>query len=100
MILLELNNFIGKIVLSSRTGERLVITEITAPEIRVTSVELGTYGYPRHYVYETMNGDPFSNGSLVFEDRSLLKPFKAAYDAYCRTEDAYWENVGYYMRRD
>ena len=97
---MELREFVGKLVFSARTGEKFVITDITAPEIRVATVALGTYGYPRHYVYETMNGDPFSNGSLVFEDEHLLNPFKAAYAAYCRTEDAYWDNFGYYMRRD
>ena len=97
---MALREFVGKIVFSARTGECFVITEITAPEIRVATVELGVYGYPRHYVYETINGDPFSKGSLVFEDGSLLEPFRAAYAAYCHTEDAYWENYGYYMRRE
>jgi hypothetical protein len=97
---LELKKFIGKTVVSPRTGERFVLEEITAPEICVATVALGPYGYPRHYAYETINGDPFSRGILVFEDASLLEPFKIAYDAYCRTEGAYWENYGYYMRRD
>ena len=94
---LKLDDFVNKVVFLPRTGERFVIEKIAAPAIYVATVEPGTFGYPRHYVYETINGDPFSNGSLVFEDERLLNPFKAAYAAYCRTEDAYWENYGYYM---
>ena len=26
--------------------------------------------------------------------------FKAAYDAYCRSKDAYWEEYGYWFRKD
>lgn len=96
---MELKEFIGKVAIAPQTGERFWIKEITAPEICVATVALGTYGYPRHYAFETINGDPFSRGTLVFEDASLLEPFQAAYDAYCRTEDAYWETYGYYMRR-
>lgn len=97
---MELRGFIGKIAIAPKTGERFLIDEITAPEICVATVEIGPYGYPRHYAFETINGDPFSRGTLVFEDISLLEPFKAAYKAYCRTEDAYWETYGYYMRKD
>lgn len=97
---MELKDFIGKVVVAPHNGERFLIDEITAPEICVATVKLGSSGQPRHYAYETINGDPFSRGTLVFEDASLLEPFKAAYDAYCRTEDAYWETYGYYMRKD
>ena len=98
--MMELKDFIGKVVVAPHNGERFLIDEITAPEICVATVKLGPYGQPGHYAYETINGDPFSNGILVFEDASLLEPFKVAYAAYCRTEDAYWETYGYYMRRD
>lgn len=77
-----------------------MIHEITAPEICIATAELGPYGYPRHHAYETINGDPFSRGTLVFEETSLLEPFKAAYDAYCRTEDARWETYDYYLRKE
>lgn len=97
---MELSKFIGKVVFSPHTRERFLIDEITAPEICVATVELGPYGQPRHYAFETINGDPFSRGTLVFEDASLFEPFKVAYEAYCRTEDAYWETYGYYMRKE
>lgn len=97
---MELKEFIGKVVFAPTTGKRFLIDEITAPEICVATVAPGPYGQPLHYTYETINGDPFTKGTLIFEDAALLEPFKAAYNAYCRTEDAYWENYAYYLRRE
>lgn len=97
---MELKDFIGKVVISSERKARYVLTKITAPEISVRTEKPNERGYYSHYCWETINGDPISNGYLVFEDQSLTEPFKAAYNAYCRTEDAHWENYGYYMRRD
>ena len=97
---MELKDFIGKVVISTESKERYVLKEITAPEIAVRTEKPNERGYYSHYCWETINGDPISNGYLVFEDQSLTEPFKAAYNAYCRTEDAHWENYGYYMRRD
>ncbi len=96
---MELKDFIGKIVISSHNHRRFAIREITSPEIGVVAVEPNERGYHPHYVYRTINGDPISTGSLVFEDPSLTEPFIAAYKAYCRTEDAYWESYEYWMMR-
>ena len=96
---MELKNFIGKTVIRTSDNKRMVLTEITSPKIGAKTVELGMYGQPHHYCWETIGGDPFSNGYLVFEDASLAEPFRKAYDAYCRTEDAYWESYGYWMRK-
>ena len=97
---MELKDFIGKIVISSERKTRYVLTKITAPEISVRSETPNERGYYSYYCWENINGDTISNGYLVFENQSLTEPFKAAYNAYCRTEDARWENYGYYMRRD
>ena len=97
---MELKNFIGKVVIAPHTGKRFLINEITSPEICVVTVEPEHHGYRSYYSYPTINGDPFSKGYLVFEDASLLEPFIAAFKAYVRTEDAYWEDYGYWMRRD
>ena len=90
--------FIGKIVIRTSDKKRLFITRITSPEIETQTVEKGQYGHTC-YCWPTINGDPFSNGYLVFEDASLTEPFKKAYDAYSRTEDARLEEYGYWMRR-
>ena len=96
---MELKDFIGKIVISTSTNKRYRLHRITSPYIDVESELPNSSGYPSHYRFDCINGDPFSSGSLVFEDQSLTEPFKAAYQAYCSTEDARWENYGYYMRK-
>lgn len=96
---MELKDFIGQVVISAATNRRFKVTRITAPEIKVASEKPGTSGYPAHYVYPTVNGDPISTGELVFENPALKEPFQAAFEAYCRTEDARWENYGYWMGR-
>ena len=96
---MELKDFIGKVVISASSKTRYVLKEITAPEISVLTEKPDERGYRHCQCWETINGDPISNGYLLFEDRSLTEPFKAAYKAYCRTEDARWENYGYYMRK-
>ena len=96
---MELKDFIGKIVISTYSKQRYVLDEITAPEIKVRTEKANEYGYYPHYCWETINGDPISNGNLMFEDQSLTELFKVAYQAYFCTEDARWENYGYYMRK-
>ena len=96
---MELKDFIGKVVVSTQSGERYVLETITAPYIRVKTEKPKEHGYPSYYSWETISGDPISRGLLVFEDVSLTEPFKVLYDAYCRSEDGYWENYGYWMRK-
>ena len=96
---MELKDFIGKIVIRASDKKRLFITEITAPKIQAQTVEKDSFGHHTCYGWETINGDPITNGYLIFEDESLTEPFKKAYSAYSRTEDAYWENYGYWMRK-
>lgn len=97
---MELKAFIGQAVISPETKRRYILEKITAPEIGVATVEPGISGYPEHYVYMTINGDPFSRGTLVFENPELTAPFIAAYEAYLRTEDARWESYGYWLHKD
>ena len=97
---MELKDFIGKTVISTATNRRFRIQEITSPEIEVVTLEPEASGYYGTYVFRTINGDPFSTGRLTFEDPSLAEPFGEAYEAYCRTEDARWEEFDYWMRRD
>lgn len=96
---MELKNFVGQVVISTKTKRRFKITQITSPEFRVVTEVPGTSGYPEHYVFENINGDPITTGALVFEDPALTEPFKRAFEAYDRTEDAYWERYGYWMHR-
>ena len=96
----DIKDFIGKVVLSTENNARYVLKEITAPVITVRSEKANEYGCYSCYCWETINGDPISKGYLKFEEEALTELFKVAYNAYCRTQDAYWETYGYYMRRD
>ena len=97
---MELKDFIGKVVVSTETKERYVLKAITAAEIAVRTEQPNEHGLYPCYGWRTINGDPISSGYLRFEDESLTEPFQVAYSTYCRTQDAYWETYGYYMRRD
>ncbi len=97
---MELKDFIGKIVISPTTKKRYVLYEITAPKIKAWTEKPEPNGHYCCYCWETINGDPISNGYLVFEDESLTEPFKIAFDAYCRTEDARWEDYGYWLHKE
>ena len=95
---MQLKDFVGKIVL--RKQKCYALYNITAPEIEIVSVLPDEHGHHTFWVYETINGDPITTGALTFEDPSLKEPFLEAYNAYCRTEDAYWEEYGYWMMRE
>ena len=97
---MEIKEFIGKIVVSASTKERYILTKITSPYIEVKTEKLNEYGGRSCYRFETINGDPFERGVLIFEDASLAVPFKNAYYEYCHSKDAYWEEYGYWMRKD
>ena len=97
---MELLDFIGAVVRNARTGERYRLHKITAPYIEVVTEKPGSSGYPAYYVYEVINEDPISEARLVFEDPTLTAPFRKRYEAYCRTEDARWENYAYWMHKE
>ncbi len=97
---MEIKDFIGKTVIRASDKKRLFITAITSPEIKAQTVEPEANGHHFCYCWKTINGDPISNGYLVFEDARLLEPFKKAYSAYCRTKDAFWEEYGFWLRKD
>lgn len=95
---MELKDFIGKVVIQAVTGKRYVLKEITSPYIAVKDENNSNSGIS--ILYDTINGDPIKRGILVFEDPKLAEPFKLVYEAYCHTKDAYYEEIGYWMRRD
>ncbi len=97
---MKINDFIGKVVIDAKTGSRYILHEITSPSIGVVSVAPDENGHLKRYIYNTINGDPISNGSLVFEDEGLTESFLKIYGEYCRTKDAYYEDYGYWMRKD
>lgn len=97
---MELKNFIGEVVINTATKMRFRLREITAPKIHVITEQLDGQRHFSYYAFPTINGDPISNGVLVFEKAGLKEPFLAAYDAHCRSEDGRMEEYGYWMRKD
>jgi hypothetical protein len=97
---MKLNSFIGKTVISTSTHNRYVIEKITSPYIGVRSEKPNSSGYHSHYRFDCINGDPITNGDLIFEDKTLTESFKMTYNDYCHSKDAYYEDVGFWMRKD
>ena len=97
---MEIKEFIGKVVINPDTKSRYLIRKITSPYIAVETEKPQGNGHRQRYIYNTINGDPISNGTLMFEDKTLTEPFKAAYTSYCQSKAAYWEEYGYWMRMD
>ena len=96
---MELKSFIGKIVICALTKERYVIEKITSPYIGVRSEKPNSSGYHSHYRFECINGDPITNGALVFEDQEVTEAFKMVYNYYCHSNDAYYEEMDFWMRK-
>lgn len=97
---MEFKEFIGKTVISKSTNQRYIVSRITSPYIEVKTEKPNSSGYPSTYCFETINSDPISNGVLTFEDVSLNEKFVIAYNAYCNSKDAYYEDIDYWMRKD
>lgn len=95
---MKLEDFIGSIVISTETKRRYVLSKITSPEIIVKDEFPDKSGYRNCFCFKTINGDPIKNGVLVFEDNRLTDPFKKAYNDYCHSKDAYYEEIGHWMR--
>ena len=87
-------------VIGAESKKRYVLRRITAACIEVSTEEKDARGNCSFYCWSTINGDPISNGILIFEDDSLTEQFIAAYNAYSNTQAAYYEEIGYWMRKD
>ena len=97
---MELKDFIGKVVIGTKTNTRYVLTKIHAAYITVGTVKLNVYGTRDSYLFKTENGDPFSNGVLRFEDGALADLFKQAYNEYCHSEYGRAEAYLYWVWMD
>jgi hypothetical protein len=97
---MELNKFIGKVVISTASKRRYVLCRIAAPYFVVTAEQGDAQGNCASYRWDTVNGDPISTGALMFEEAALKKPFQVAYEAYCRSQEGRWEEYGYWLRKD
>ena len=90
--------FIGKVVISTKTKTRFVLTKIHAAYICVGSEELNQYGTRSGYMFKTDRDDPFTSGDLYFEDAALTERFKKEYKEYCLSEEGRSEAWLYWMQ--
>jgi hypothetical protein len=74
-------------IMANRNSTKLA--NINASFISVEQLVPNELGCHPHYRYETINGDPISNGYLLFEDSSLTEPFISAYKKHCKSEAGY-----------
>ena len=97
---MKINEFVGKAVYSPSLRERLVIDSIDGVYIEVRTEKQNQYGTHGHYRYFTgtvPSDNAIENGELIFEDRSLFEPFKAAFADYCRNKGKHDQYL-YYSR--
>ena len=97
---MELKEFVGKVVIGTKTNTRYILTKIHAAYITVETEELNVYGTRSSYLFKTNNEDPFTSGALRFEDASLTELFKKAYQEYCRSEYGRSEAYLYWVLTD
>ena len=94
---MKLKDFIGKVVISTSTNRRFILHKVTSPITKVLLEQPNENGDHACYCFENINGDPISNGKLVFEDASLNELFIKAFEEYSHSVEAYYEDYGYYM---
>ncbi len=68
---MELKQFIGKIVISTETKNRYRLHRISSSYIDMVSEKPNGRGYHSHYRFDCINGDPISNGDLIFDSTDL-----------------------------
>lgn len=92
-----MNDFVGKVVVSTETKRRFVLTSITAVEMTARAENLNARGFYDTYSWSTLNSDPISRGQLVFEDASLKEAFVKAFETYCNSAEGRWERYEHFF---
>ena len=92
-----MNEFVGKVVVSTELKKRFVLTSITAVEMKARAENLNDRGFYDTYSWSTLHSDPISRGQLVFEDASLKEAFIKAFEAYCKSAEGRWERYEHFF---
>ena len=90
-------DYVGKVVISAKTKNRFVLTEIHAEYICVETEKLNAYGTRDSYMFKNDNEDPFTSGDLYFEDVTLNEKFKKEYKEYRFSDGGRSEAYMYWM---
>ena len=91
-----MKEFVGKVVVSTESKKRFVLTGITAVEMTARAENLNDRGFYDTYSWSTLNSDPISRGQLVFEDASSKEAFIKAFEAYCNSAEGRWERYEHF----
>ena len=94
---MNINEFVGKVVVSTESKRRFVLTSITAIEITARAENLNERGVYDTYSWSTANSNPVSQGQLVFEDGSLTKAFTKAFEDYSNSAKGRWERYEHFF---
>ena len=92
-----MKEFVGKVVVSTESKKRFVLTSVTAVEMTARAENLNDRGFYDTYSWSTVNSDPVSRGQLVFENASLTEAFIKAFEAYCNSAKGRWERYEYFF---
>ena len=92
-----MNEFVGKVVVSTESKKRFVLTSITAVEMTARAEKLNDRGFYDTCSWSTVNSNPVSQGKLVFEDASLTEAFIKAFEAYCNSAEGRWEQYEHFF---
>ncbi len=97
---MELKDFIGKVVIHAQTKKRYVLYKLEAACIEVKEEKADENGIRRCYCWE-VGTLPYDNaiakGRLIFEDATLLEPFREIYEAYQRSPEGRIESYDYWF---
>ena len=93
---MNINEFVGKVVVATESKRRFVLTSITAVEITARAENLNERGVYDTYSWSTANSNPVSQGQLVFEDASLTEAFIKAFEAYSNSAKGRWERYEHF----
>ena len=92
-----MKEFVGKVVVSTESKKRFILTGITAVEMTARAENLNDRGFYDTYSWSTLNSDPISRGQLVFEDASLKEAFIKAFEAYSKSAEGRWERYEHFF---
>ena len=94
---MNINEFVGKVVVSNESKRRFVLTSITAVEITARAENLNERGVYDTYSWSTLNSNPVRQGQIVFEDTSSIEAFIKAFEAYSNSAKGRWERYEHFF---
>lgn len=89
--------YIGKTVISAKTNYRFIMTKIHAAYITLRDQEPDKNAVREEHTFEVISQDPFSEGTLYFEDKALNNLFIKEYNDYRHSEEGHSEAMMHWI---